>query len=296
MRISKGCGLMTLIGFVVVAGCNNAPPPAEVVGTVTYDGQPVTTGIISFLPPDGNGQSSGGAINNGKYQVYPKAALAPGKYRVEIRWAKKTGEKNPNAGYGQSPDVVVEGLPAKYNAESVLTADLKSGMNTLDFNLEADPKPAGVPFGKLSAPVPADWKAETPANRLRSHEYRLPSGEKGVADAEVTVMPQSDPHPDKYFPQWKASFVPPEGKSIDDAAKVSKFEVNGATVHLLDVSGTWKYRDFPMAKKEELRPDYRVVWAIVVTGDAASHVRLSGPRAVVEKRYPEFEKWLKDMK
>jgi hypothetical protein len=45
-----------------------------------------------------------------------------------------------------------------------------------------------------------------------------------------------------------------------------------------------------------LRPDYRVIWAIVVTGDEATHLRLSGPRAVVEKHYPVFEKWLKSMK
>jgi hypothetical protein len=160
--------------------------------------------------------------------------------------------------------------------------------------LAADPAP--VKFGTLSAEVPGDWKAEKPANRLRSHQFKLPSGAEGLADAELYVMPQSNPDPTRSFPQWKASFVPPEGKALDDVAKATKFEVNGATVHLLDVSGTWKYKPFPMAKKEELRPDYRAVWAVVVTGDEATHLRLSGPRAVVEKHYPAFEKWLRGMK
>jgi hypothetical protein len=162
--------------------------------------------------------------------------------------------------------------------------------------LAADPAP--VMFGKLSAEVPKDWKAEKPANRLRSHQFELPSGEAGLADAELYVMPQSNPDPDKSFPRWKASFVPPDGKTLDDAAKVSKFEVHGATVHLLDVSGTWKYRERPFdpRSKEERRPEYRAVWAVVVTGDEATHLRLSGPQAVVEKHYPAFEKWLKSIK
>ena len=153
--------------------------------------------------------------------------------------------------------------------------------------------PPTVKFGQLSAEVPKDWKAEKPANRLRSHQFKLPSGDKGLADAELYAMPQSDPNPDKSFPRWKASFVPPDG-----ATKVSKFEVNGATVHVLDVSGTWKYRERPFdpKSKEELRPEYRAVWAVVVTGDEATHLRLSGPQAVVEKHYPAFEKWLKSMK
>jgi hypothetical protein len=164
--------------------------------------------------------------------------------------------------------------------------------------IAADPAPVVVKFGKLSAEVPKDWKSEKPNNRLRSHQFRLPSGTEGVADAELYVMPESPPDPDKSFPRWKASFVPPDGKDLDDVAKVSKFEVNGATVHLLDVSGTWKYRERPFdpKSKEELRPDYRAVWAIVVTGDEATHLRLSGPRAAVEKHYPAFEKWLKSMK
>ncbi len=161
-----------------------------------------------------------------------------------------------------------------------------------------DPKPVVVKLGKLSATAPADWKSEKPSNRLRSYQFRLPSGEAGVADAEVYVMPDSDPNPAKSFPRWKASFVPPDGKALDDVAKESKFEVNGATVHLLDVAGTWKYRERPFdpKSKEELRPDYRAVWAIVADKDGATHVRLSGPVAAVGKYYPEFEKWLKGMK
>ena len=42
-----------------------------------------------------------------------------------------------------------------------------------------------IPFGTLKSDTPADWKAEKPANRLRSHQFKIASGEEGVADAEV---------------------------------------------------------------------------------------------------------------
>lgn len=155
--------------------------------------------------------------------------------------------------------------------------------------------PVAVPFGKLKSTVPADWKAQKPSNRLRSHQFQLPSSEAGKADAEIYVMPESVPNPAKVFPRWKTQIVPPEGKELDDVAKERKLEAAGATVFLLDATGTWKYRDRPFdpKSKEELRPEYRVVWAVVQHGDEATHVRLSGPQSVVDKHYPAFEAWLK---
>ncbi|OWK40920.1 hypothetical protein [Fimbriiglobus ruber] len=162
----------------------------------------------------------------------------------------------------------------------------------------ADSKPEVVKFGKLSATAPAEWKSEKPANRLRSNQFKVLSGMEGVPDAEVYVMPDSDPNPDKSFPRWKASFVPPDGKTIDDIAKVTKFEIPGAKVQVLDITGTWKFKERPFdpKSKEELRPEYRVVWVIVETKDEAAHLRISGPAAVVDKHYPAFEKWIKSAK
>ena len=159
-------------------------------------------------------------------------------------------------------------------------------------------KPVEVKLGKLTAVAPADWKAEKPNNRLRSYQFKLPSPDKDLADAEVIVMPESNPDPAKSFPRWKESYIPPDGKKLDDVARESKFEVGPATVHVLDVSGTWKYRERPFdpKSKEEMRPEYRTVWVIVAARDEATHVRLSGPEKVVGKHYPAFEKWIKGAK
>ena len=86
---------------------------------------------------------------------------------------------------------------------------------------------------------------------------------------------------------------------MDDISKVRKIDgVKGATIDMLDVYGTWKYKAAPFdpKSKEELKDEYRVVWAIVNDGDEATHLRLSGPKETVDKYYPGLEKLLKGLK
>ena len=162
----------------------------------------------------------------------------------------------------------------------------------------ADSKPVVVKFGKLSATAPSGWKSEKPNNRLRSHQFKIASENPNYPAAEVSVNPESNPDPEKSFPRWKAMFEAPEGKTVEDISKVQKLEVGKTMIHLLDVTGTWRYKERPFDPKSKLEilPEYRVIWAIVVTGDEATHVRLSGPMSVVNKAQPDFDNWLKSIK
>ncbi len=164
-----------------------------------------------------------------------------------------------------------------------------------------DDKPVVVKLVNLSAAAPADWKSEKPANTLRKYQFKLP-GAKDHPDAELTVMGESLPGAAKNFPKWKATFVAPEGKTTDDISKTATWDVPGATVNVLDVSGTWKYKEKPVDKKETLLDDWRVIWVIVEEKDAkgglaeAFHFRLSGPKVTMDEQAPKFEKWLRGLK
>jgi hypothetical protein len=154
-----------------------------------------------------------------------------------------------------------------------------------------------VKVGTLKGTTPADWKKEKPSNLLRSYQFKLP-GAMDHPDAEVAVFPESHPSTEKNFPKWKTQFVPPEGKTADDISKTGKWEVKGATVNYLDITGTWKYKERPQdpASKEMLLDDYRVIWVIVAEKDEATHIRLSGPAVSVEKQLKAFEEWVKGLK
>lgn len=76
----------------VVAGCAKpGPAVTEVRGTVTYQGQPVTTGMVKFSPVSLEGEAvrpATGAIGaDGTYQIaaFPgRKGSRPGEYQVAI--------------------------------------------------------------------------------------------------------------------------------------------------------------------------------------------------------------------
>jgi hypothetical protein len=167
----------------------------------------------------------------------------------------------------------------------------------------ADDKPVAVKLAKLSAAAPATWKSEKPANLLRKYQFKLP-GAKDHPAAELMIMGESKPGPEKNFPGWKASFEAPEGKTTDDIAKTAKWDVPGATVNVLDVTGTWKYKERPFDPKSKvmLLDNWRVIWVVVDEKDKkgelieSHHLRLSGPAPTVDAHAKEFEKWVKSFK
>jgi hypothetical protein len=131
MYRALGLGLLTA---ALTAGCSGAKRVA-VEGMITYDGMPIPIGTITFVPTFENGIKAGGRIENGHYELAADYGLFPGPHKVEIRWAKPTGKKYKNE-FGEEFDRTQEGLPDKYHSHTTLTADIKPGVNRVDFNLE----------------------------------------------------------------------------------------------------------------------------------------------------------------
>jgi hypothetical protein len=123
-----------LVLAVILMGCSSNSRYG-VEGRVTYAGEPIELGSITFLPEAEQNIKGGGVIVRGYYKVEPHYGLNPGPHRVEIRWAKPTGKKYKNE-FGEVLDVRKEGLPDKYHTKSTMSATIKAGANTLDFDLE----------------------------------------------------------------------------------------------------------------------------------------------------------------
>jgi len=165
--------------------------------------------------------------------------------------------------------------------------------------IQPAPAPTVVTLGTLKAAAPATWKSGKPSNLLRSHQFSIAAADPEIAPAEVAVFKEASPKVEEKFAEWKATFVIPDGKTADDlGAKTDEFTVADATVHTLDVSGTWKYRERPRdpKSKQELRPDTRVLWVVLIQKEETTHIRLAGPAAVVNKHAAEFLTWIKSAK
>lgn len=136
---------LTLILFLF-AGCSGkeyeGPKRYAVSGKVTFDGEPVDGGIISFIPateqPPDKQRTSGGPIVGGEYALAEGQGLNEGEYQVEVRWSKPTGKQiKDTADTGGMIDVTKNVIPDKYNVVTELRAKVGSGTNKFDFDLKS---------------------------------------------------------------------------------------------------------------------------------------------------------------
>jgi hypothetical protein len=158
------------------------------------------------------------------------------------------------------------------------------------------PKATVVKLDQVQSVAPAEWKAEKPANRLRAYQFRLPRAGGDAMDAQVVVLPEATVK--ETHARVKAMFVPPEGKTVEDLAKVETLTLPGGKATVLDVVGTCRYKERPFdpKEKEQVYEDFRVVSVVLETAGVSFHVRFTGPKATVEKYKKGFDEWLRAFK
>lgn len=128
--------------LLVAAGCLNrdydGPQRFPLSGSVTYDGEPIDLGTISFIPAGGDKQRvSGGMIEDGKFLVPEAAGANAGTYRVEFHWGKKTGEKYYDVESRSWVDDRREALPDKFHKNSDITVEVSKDKTVFDFDLKS---------------------------------------------------------------------------------------------------------------------------------------------------------------
>ena len=142
-RSMASFGMGVLLVAIVGCGEPNALQytVAEVRGTVTYQEEPLENGLIRFVP-DGEvleGQVAGkpvfAKIENGAYSISGEKGVTVGKNRVEITSFRGTGQMLETSG-GAKEEEQEQFIPEQYNTVSTLSADIKEGQNTLDFDLK----------------------------------------------------------------------------------------------------------------------------------------------------------------
>lgn len=124
--------MIAVLGFSCVGcGSNKRSDLGQVQGTVTMDGSPLADAQIIFSP-EGGRPSTGVTDAAGKYTlayIRDIKGAAVGKHSVRIETLP------PPTSDHEVNQVFIEKIPAKYNAETTLTADVKPGENTVDFPL-----------------------------------------------------------------------------------------------------------------------------------------------------------------
>jgi hypothetical protein len=132
----RASATLVVLATGLTAGCGDSGPKRYPVGgTVKYKGESIKYGNISFRADSG---ATGGAdIKDGRYEIPASVGLQEGTYRVAITYPDpKVPAPRPDEPPGPSAPVR-EMLPAKYNAQTELTAEVKPGTaNDVSFDLK----------------------------------------------------------------------------------------------------------------------------------------------------------------
>ncbi len=139
-RTSRVLPTIAALTIAPLWGCGGGSNPAvtPVEGKVSYKGQPVTTGTISFVPENGN-LASGKIRPDGTYRLSTFGegdGAVPGKYKVGIVATEGTvyGMPGSTPDYKPPKDLV----PKEFNdpSKSDLTATVTKDNKVVNFDLK----------------------------------------------------------------------------------------------------------------------------------------------------------------
>src|SRR5687768_9789455 len=120
--------------LITAVGCSQDTTHGVVNGTVTLDGAPLSSGLIRFIPEDGQSPSADATISDGSFE----AKVPVGKKQVTISAPKVVGQRKmyetPDS---PTVDVVEELLPEQYNVRSTLTLTVSPGEQPASFELHS---------------------------------------------------------------------------------------------------------------------------------------------------------------
>ena len=139
-----------LLGFFTASmpGCgrSNRPPRIALAGEVEFDHQPLESGRIMFIPIEGSrGPAAIAFVKDGFYCFDQANGPIPGKNKVQIESVPVLDfELDDEAAYANAyrankgrPVLPPEKIPAHYNRDSTLVAELSPGRNVeVNFTLE----------------------------------------------------------------------------------------------------------------------------------------------------------------
>ncbi|MDR2440350.1 MAG: hypothetical protein LBE12_13400 [Planctomycetaceae bacterium] len=88
-------GYFFVVSILLLTGCNFGTKTYSVTGTVNYDGQPLTKGMITLTPDGTNGntgKSSMAEIRNGSFSIPKKYGVVSGAYRIFVESVESLGD------------------------------------------------------------------------------------------------------------------------------------------------------------------------------------------------------------
>ena len=152
---------------------------------------------------------------------------------------------------------------------------------------------AAVLAAGLTFTAPAGWRQSTGGSPMRVAEFTLPRADGDAEDAELVVyyFGGQGGSIDANIQRWVGQMQQPDGKPSAAVARKQTRSLNGLTVALVDVDGTYVAETAPGAAARHNKPHFRLRAGVVETPTGPYFIKLTGPEKTVtkwDKAYDQF--------
>lgn len=134
---------------------------------------------------------------------------------------------------------------------------------------------------------------------MRVAEFSLPRAAGDTEDAQLVVyyFGGSGGTVEANLQRWVGQMQQPDGKPLPaGAAKKETRRVNGLSLTLLDVSGTYVAETAPGASERHHKPNFRLRAGVVETSNGPYFIKLTGPANTIAKWDRAFEQFVASLK
>jgi hypothetical protein len=161
------------------------------------------------------------------------------------------------------------------------------------------PLAAALLAAGLTFATPDGWKTSPPTSSMRVAEFTLPRAAGDPDDAQLIVYyfgAAGAGSIDANMQRWIGQMQQADGKPSSAAAKKESRKVNGLTVSLVDVSGTYTAETAPGASAHHNSANYRLRAGVVETPQGPYFIKLTGPEKTVSKWDAAFNQFISSLR
>ena len=187
-----------------------------------------------------------------------------------------------------------QGVPAPSSAKPKLVS--ARGDETAAAVIPPVERGAGTGEAALLWTLPSGWVEEPPSSPMRRAQYKVP-GPGGDGECAVFYFgPGQGGDPKSNAERWADQFTLADGSPARSAMKTSELSVNGTTVVIVEVAGTYKGGMTMTAAPADPKPGYRLLGAVAPGPDANWFFKLTGPDKTVTEQRSAFLAMVKSLK
>jgi hypothetical protein len=150
----------------------------------------------------------------------------------------------------------------------------------------------------LTFSAPAGWKPVATSSSMRVAQFALPRAAGDTADGDLVVyyFGGSGGTVAANIDRWLGQMQQPDGKPSAAVARRDTRTINGLTVTLVDVSGTYVAEMTPGAAARHNSPNFRLRAAVIETANGPYFIKLTGPSRTIAAAERAFEQFLASLK